>query len=807
MQKYPLRLKISAVAALAFFTAAMVLIGLSLWRHDNLKHGLGENVTWHAYKLDRDTVVLRHQLLRDGLDEAALKRFRLGFELLYSKLNLFQGGESRKMLRSSATAARLLDEIEFRLNAMDDEIERLDHLDARTVSVIGQQLAELSQPTERLIIAINEHLANTAYKERLHLQRMYMWLMALILGMSLAGVVMLMALLRQARDNEASRQALEILSAELQVSARQAQSASQAKSDFLATVSHEIRTPLNGVIGMSELMREQPLPERARHYSDTIHDSAYKLMGLIDDILDFSKIEAGRMDLDIQAVELKPLVDDAIALFLPRAEAKGISLSAELTQDLPRYVRCDAGRLRQVLLNLLTNAIKFTQVGSVRVLVRKGYDDQVLFEVIDTGRGIDEALLSQLFEPFRQGGPSIVRRYGGTGLGLAICKRLVEAMDGKIGVESSEGQGSRFWFELPLQSWEAPSAQGEVYAPGEPSAGVNEPSAGVNEPSAGVSEPSASRETPVSLANAKSSMTRAGKPVSSKPDIDKDDALPTHPADGEVTHSTDGEASLAAGLPSARETSQPKALGEVELLVVEDNMVNQEVAQAMLESLGCRVSLAASGQTALSLCEQRRFDLILMDIQMPDLDGREVTRRLRARGDWCASVPIVAMTAGGAMYDQAECHASGMDDYLTKPILRHDLSALLQRYLFDTVMEVPATPTMGSVLDTETLDSLRGSLGDEQCKSLVQLFQQQVEERLPMIVHAAERHDASELGRLAHQLKGESAGIGADAMAATAELLERRAREGRCEDTTDCLERLPRLLKETMAAYERAFQQ
>ncbi|QEM82803.1 ATP-binding protein [Halomonas binhaiensis] len=784
MQKYPLRLKISAVAALAFFTAAMVLIGLSLWRHDNLKHGLGENVTWHAYKLDRDTVVLRHQLLRDGLDEAALKRFRLGFELLYSKLNLFQGGESRKMLKSSATAARLLDEIEFRLNAMDEEIERLEHLDARTVSVIGQQLAELSEPTERLIIAINEHLANSAYKERLHLQRMYMWLMVLILGMSLAGVVMLMALLRQARDNEASRQALEILSAELQVSARQAQSASQAKSDFLATVSHEIRTPLNGVIGMSELMREQPLPERARHYSDTIHDSAYKLMGLIDDILDFSKIEAGRMDLDIQAVELKPLVDDAIALFLPRAEAKGISLSADLASDLPRYVRCDAGRLRQVLLNLLTNAIKFTQVGSVRVLARKGHGDQVLFEVIDTGRGIDEALLSQLFEPFRQGGPTIVRRYGGTGLGLAICKRLVEAMDGKIGVESSEGQGSRFWFELPLPSWEAPSAQGEVYAPGEPSASAKEPSASSKEPSASSKEPSASLKEP--FASSESSVSSAS-------------AKPSHP--------TDGEATKAAGLSNVRGLSQPKAPSEVELLVVEDNVVNQEVAQAMLESLGCRVSLAASGQKALSLCEQRRFDLILMDIQMPDLDGREVTRRLRARGDWCSSVPIVAMTAGGAMYDQAECHASGMDDYLTKPILRHDLSALLQRYLFDTVVKVPATPAMGSVLDAETLDSLRGSLGDEQCKSLVQLFQQQVEERLPMIVRAAECHDASELGRLAHQLKGESAGIGADAMAATAELLERRAREGRCEDTTDCLERLPRLLKETMAAYERAFQQ
>ncbi|MBY5943508.1 response regulator [Halomonas sp. DP5N14-9] len=717
MRRYPLRLVFSAVAALTFFAAAMVVIGLVAWRHDNLSHQVVEDITWHSYKLDRDVVLLRNHLLFGEHGPEQLAGFRLEFDLLFSRLNLFRHSDIHDLVEEAPAARRQLSIIISLMQDLDAEVSALASLDSEAEAVLDQHLAALSTETERLIMAVNGHLAEINTAERVRLQRLYLLLLVMILGMSLAGGVMLAVLFKEARDNEASRKALETLSGELEISARRAQSASQAKSDFLATVSHEIRTPLNGVIGMSELLRDLELSEPASRYSHTIHDSARQLMGMIDDILDFSKIEAGRMELDVQPVALDALIEDALELFRPRALDKRLRLLGHVDETLPARLQGDPGRLRQVLLNLLANAIKFTDRGMVRLSVAPVDEGWVQFDVVDTGQGVEASLLPQLFEPFRQGDASVARRYGGTGLGLAISKRLVVAMGGEIGGDSRRGKGSRFWFRLPLVPCDEP------------------------------------RRQPLTVARAR---------------------------------------------------AHPKQLAEADLLVVEDNLVNQEVAIAMLERLGCSATLASCGKEALALCSQRRFDLILMDVQMPDLDGREVTRRLRSFSDWRSEVPVVAMTAGGASHDESDCMAAGMNDYLTKPLLMGTLLMVLKRHLLGE-SETSTTPRgITSLINADTLDALDEGLGGERRDALVDLFGRQARERLPEIQSAYRRGEEEPLAQLAHQLRGEAAGVGAMALAEAARALERCALDGCIEDARGVIDALPELLERTLAAFARS---
>jgi PAS domain S-box-containing protein len=492
----------------------------------------------------------------------------------------------------------------------------------------------------------------------------------------------------------------------------QALESSRLKSSFLANMSHEIRTPMNGVLGMADLLMESPLKEEQRQMARIIQNSAHNLLKILDDVLDLSKIEAGKVAIEARDFDLGDQLDQALAFFSPQAQARGLALRTELpAAPLPR-VCGDATRLQQVLMNLLGNAIKFTEQGAVTLAVRLGAapPGRCAFrvEVRDTGIGITHEQQSRLFEPFSQADESTTRRYGGTGLGLAISRELVELMGGRIGVESEPGRGSVFWFELEL-----PLA-------GEPAA------------------------TPVS-----------------------------------------------APAPA------PVAPARSRLLVAEDNESNQLVLRLMLERLGLAYAIVGDGASALRLLAEGDYAAVLLDCQMPGLDGYEVARRIRdgAAGERPAGVPILAITAHALASDRERCLQAGMNDYLAKPIRLESLQQVLGRFGIATApLGSGPVPTMatGPLLDQAQLDELRGLPGDGEGADLLATLATRALKGLPpefARLHAlAGAGRTAEVTALAHLLAGSVASVGSITLRALLVELEDAARAG---DTDGMRQRLP----------------
>ena len=637
-----------------------------------------EDAMWAVFQTHREAAKLIEAVYLASADPTleALDTITQRFDLVYSRGTILRGGYFATRFTDSETLNQMATETMTAVTRMAELIDPIandpDAMRAALPTILAYA-QDIRTESNHLVIRTNSSLEEQRVRDRQFAIESYHQLATGVAAMTLIFIAIVALQFRQLTSIHFTQRKLRHLSIRNARSAKNAKAANEAKSMFLATMSHEIRTPLNGIIGASDLLRDTPLSDEQNARVSTIRRSGHLLLDVITDVLDFSKLDAKKVSYTLAPMSLPELAGTINTVLKPRASDAGLDFRVSFPA---MTVSTDAVRLRQVLVNLIGNAIKFTSQGHISVRAQILENQRLRIEVEDTGTGISEKDQKKLFIDFNQLDNSASRKFAGTGLGLAISKRIVTDLGGTIGVDSITGVGSTFWLELPVTD---------------------------------ISATQGNSQRVVSVA---------------------------------LKGQTHFDASV---------------------LLVEDNAINRDVATGLLQRFGATVSIAVNGKEAVEKATAETYDLVLMDLQMPVMDGIAATRALRDSG---AKVPIVGLTANAFADDQRQCLDAGMDDFVAKPITREKIRSILQKF--------PSKPPQAGdrpLLDRSHIGSLQTEVGADLMQQLLNDMESDAQELIQTAKTSAENDDSKGYDAALHTLQGAAATLGLKALAQDVERL------------------------------------